>query len=427
MSNPQPVTALERQKEIFIKGISGRRPLVPVDPRQLEKQALAKKQGLFTYISGGAGVGDTMEGNRTGLRQWRILPRMLRDVSTFDTSVVLFGRRLPAPLLLCPIGVLEMAHPDADLAVARAAAALGLPMIFSNQASVPMEECAAAMGDSPRWFQLYWSKSRELVQSFLQRAEACGCEAIVLTLDTNLLGWRVEDLDRADLPFLRGLGIAQYSSDPVFQRMIEEPDEENLAETPRRLNWDALSAVLQLMRRYPGGFFENLRTQKPLKAVRKFINTFSNPALQWEDLPFLRENTRLPILLKGILHPDDARRALDYGIDGLIVSNHGGRQIDGAVSAIEALPEVVEAVEGKIPVLMDSGIRSGSDIFKALALGARAVCIGRPYVFGLALAGEAGVREVLMNTMADFEVTMRLAGRRKVGEIGGEAIKLFGH
>lgn len=423
MSNPQPVTALERQKEIFIRGISGQRPLVPIDPRQLEKQALAKKQGLFTYIAGGAGEGITMENNRAGFRQWQIIPWMLRDVSSFDTSVELFSRRLPSPLLLCPIGVLEMAHPEADLAVARAAASLGTPMIFSNQASVSMEDCAAAMGDSPRWFQLYWSKSRDLVLSFLQRAESCGCEAIVLTLDTNLLGWRVEDLDRADLPFLRGLGIAQYTSDPVFQRMIEQPDEENLAETPRRLTWDTLSTVLQLMRRYPGGFIKNLRTQKPLKAVRKFINTFSNPALQWEDLPFLRENTSLPIVLKGILHPDDARRALDYGIDGLIVSNHGGRQIDGAISAIEALPAVVNAVDGKIPVLMDSGIRSGSDVFKALALGARAVCIGRPYVYGLALAGEAGVREVLMNTMADFEVTMRLTGRKNVGEIDRGAVK----
>lgn len=418
-----PITALERQREIFLKGVVGRRPSAPVDPRELEKQAIEKKQGLFTYISGGAGQGDTMERNREAFKRWRIMPRMLRDVSGFDTSVELFGRRLPSPLLLSPIGVLEMAHSDADLAVARAAASLQLPMIFSNQASVPMEDCAAVMGDGPRWFQLYWSKSNELVKSFLLRAESCGCEAIVLTLDTNLLGWRVQDLDRADLPFLRGLGIAQYTSDPVFQKMIDEPIEDDVTQTPRRVNWDAISTAYQLMRNYPGGLLQNLRSQRPMKAVRKFINTFSNPALNWSDLAFLREHTSLPLLLKGILHPEDARMAIDHGADGIIVSNHGGRQIDGAVSAIEALPGVVEAVEGKIPVLMDSGIRGGADVFKALALGARAVCIGRPYVYGLALAGETGVREVLMNLMADFEVTMRLAGRKSVGEIDREAVQ----
>ncbi len=423
MDPSRSVTALERQKEIFIKGLSGERPLVPVDPRQLEARALAKKQGFFTYISGGAGTGDTMDRNRTGFAHWRIVPRMLRDVSRFDTSVELLGRRLPGPLLLCPIGVLEMAHPEADLAVARAAASLGVPMIFSNQASRPMESCAAAMGDSPRWFQLYWSKSNELVLSFLRRAEACGCEAIVLTLDTNLLGWRVQDLDRAELPFLRGRGIAQYTSDPVFQRLVDEPDEQNLVEQPRRLTWDTLSAVGELMRKHPGGFWNNLRSRRPLKVVRKFINVFSNPALSWDDLAFLRANTRLPLLLKGILHPDDARRAVDHGADGIIVSNHGGRQIDGAVSAIEALPAVIAAVDDQLPVLMDSGIRSGSDIFKALALGARAVCLGRPYVYGLTLAGEAGVREVLMNYLADFEVTMRLAGCRKVSDITPECLR----
>jgi lactate 2-monooxygenase len=223
MNPPKPVTALERQREIFLRGLSGQRPLVPVDPRQLEARALAQKQGLFTYVAGGAGEGDTMERNRAGFKRWRIVPRMLRDVSDFDTSVELFGRRLPAPVLLSPVGVLEMAHPGADVAVARAAASLGVPMIFSSQASRPMEACAAVMDDNPRWFQLYWSKSNDLVLSFLRRAEACGCEAVVLTLDTNLLGWRVEDLDKAELPFLHGRGIAQYVSDPVFQRLVDEP------------------------------------------------------------------------------------------------------------------------------------------------------------------------------------------------------------
>ncbi len=420
-------SALERQKNIYLAGVSGQRPALPIHPDELERQAKERMTPeAFAYIAGSAGLERTAFQNRDGFGRWQIVPRMLRDVSQCDLSTELLGMKLPAPLLTAPIGVLEMAHAHADLAVGRAAAALGIPMIFSNQASVPMEKVAEAMEDGLRWFQLYWSKSNDLVASFAHRAEACGCRAIVITLDTTMLGWRTRDLDMAYLPFLRGKGIAQYTSDPVFQRLLDESDDASGPQPKRRLTWDTLVSLSELLRAYPGGWFENFRSGRALKAVRKFVNIYTNPSLNWNDLAFLRQQTKLPILLKGILHEDDARIALDHGIDGIIVSNHGGRQVDGAISAIEALPNVVAAVNGHIPVLMDSGIRSGADVFKALALGAKAVCVGRPYVYGLALNGEAGVREVIENLLADFELTMRLSGCRSIAEINGERVRVRG-
>ena len=377
----------------------------------------------FAYVAAGAGNETTKRANEESFGRWRIVPRMLRDVSRRDLSTEIFGRRIPAPLLLSPVGVLEMAHrdADADAAVARAAAAEGVPMIFSNQASVPMEACAEAMGDATRWFQLYWSSSNELVESLAGRAEACGCEAIVVTLDTTLLGWRSRDLAMAYLPFLRGKGIAQYTSDPVFQRLIADASDERSTPTPRP-NLAALGTLIQVIRHYPDRFWPALRSGKARRAVERFVEIYSRPSLTWDDLPFLRERTKLPIVLKGILHPDDARRAIDAGMDGILVSNHGGRQVDGAIATIEALPGVVGAVEGRVPVLLDSGVRGGADMFKALALGASAVCIGRPYLWGLAVGGEAGVREVIRNYVADFDLTMGLAGCRSIEEIGPETL-----
>lgn len=414
----KPFSAVERQKHIFLNSLSGGRPRVPVDMDKLEEAARRhmNKTG-YAYVAGGAGREITLANNRSGFNNWQIVPRMLRDVSQVNTQLNIFGQPLPSPLMLAPIGVLEMAHPRGDIPVARAAAGLGVPMIFSSQASVPVEDWGAAMGDTPRWFQLYWSKSNELVASFLERAENSGCSAIVVTLDTTMPGWRVRDLDLGFLPFMRGMGIAQYVSDPVFQRLVDEPDATNLMDAKPRLSWTMIQSVLSLMRNYPGSLLNNLRTQRPVKAMRKFINLFINPAITWEDLSFLREHTQLPILLKGILHPQDAQKALDYGADGIIISNHGGRQVDGAISAIEALPDIASVIGAKIPILLDSGIRTGADMFKAIALGATAVCLGRPYVYGLAIAGEAGVREVLENILADFELTMRLAGCRNLEEI----------
>jgi lactate 2-monooxygenase len=395
---------------------------VPVEIEELERAAeRAMSPQAFAYVAAGAGNEATKRANEESFGRWRIVPRMLRDVSRRDPGTELFGRRIPAPLLLSPVGVLEMAHRDADVAVARAAAAEGVPMIFSNQGSVPMEACAEAMGDAPRWFQLYWSTSNELVESLVGRAEACGCEAIVVTLDITMLGWRSRDLALAYLPFLRGMGIAQYTSDPVFQRLIADGSGERSAPAPRP-NLAALGTLIQLVRHYPDRFWRALRSGKARRAVERFVEIYSRPSLTWQDLPFLRERTKLPIVLKGILHPDDARRAIDAGMDGILVSNHGGRQVDGAIATIEALPAVVDAIDGRVPVLLDSGVRGGADMFKALALGATAVCIGRPYLWGLAVAGEAGVREVIRNFIADFDLTMGLAGCRSVSEIGRDAL-----
>lgn len=413
-------SALERQRAIYLKGAAGLRPIVPFSFEKLEKEAARNlSPEAFAYIAGGAGNESTMRSNCSDFDRWKIQPRMMRDVSEIDLSVEIFGKRWPSPLLTAPIGVLEMAHSEADLAVARAAASLQIPMIFSNQASVPMEKCAAEMGQSPRWMQLYWSKSNELVANLARRAEACGCSAIVLTADTTMLGWRTRDLDLASLPFLKGMGIAQYTSDPVFQKLMLEPDPNPPAKPT--ITVETIRTLIASNKRHPGPFFENLRSGRGLRAVRKFTQLYTNPALNWSFLEFLRQQTSLPILLKGILHPDDARLAIEAGASGIYVSNHGGRQVDGSISAIAALPAIAAEVAGRVPIIIDSGIRGGADVFKCLALGASAVAIGRPYCYGLALAGEAGVREVLLNFLADFELTMRLSGCRNIAEC-----RLFG-
>jgi isopentenyl diphosphate isomerase/L-lactate dehydrogenase-like FMN-dependent dehydrogenase len=438
MSSPHSDIGRQRQRAVYVAGVGGKRPHVPVAAAALEAAAQrALSAEAFAYIAGGAGREATMAANRAAFDRWQIVPRRLRDCEQRDLSVELFGRKLPAPLLLAPIGVAEMAHAEADLAVARAAASLGVPHIYSNQASVPMERCAAAAGNSPRWFQLYWSKSNDVVASFLRRAEASGCEAIVLTLDTTMLGWRTRDLDLAYLPFLQSKGIAQYTSDPVFLREVEaelragranRPGEPSTASgsagTPRPtseprppLTLQTIATALAQKANFPGGLLKNLTSPLPRAAVQRFVATYSRPNITWDDLKFIRQHTKLPLVLKGVLHADDARLALAHRVDGLIVSNHGGRQIDGEIGALDALPSVVEAVAGKVPVLFDSGVRGGADVFKALALGARAVCLGRPYVYGLAVGGEAGVREVIANTLAEFDLTLGLAGCRTVQEI----------
>lgn len=415
----------DRQQAIYLSGVSGRRPRIPTDAVALEERArAAMSDEAFAYVAGGAGTGRTMQANRDDFDAWRIVPRVLRDVGERDTHVELLGRRLDSPFVLSPIGVLEMADADADLAVARAAAQTGIPMTFSNQASRPMEECARELGDRTRYFQLYWSTSNELVESFAGRAEACGCSAIVVTLDTTMLGWRTHDLDLGYLPFLRGKGIAQYTSDPVFERIISgEGDAAELPEVPQpRPTPAALKTLVDLTRAYPDRFDRALTSGKARAAVQAFVRIYSRPTLTWEDLAFLRERTKLPIVLKGILHRDDARRAVEEGMDGVWVSNHGGRQVDGATSTIAALPAIAEAVAGRVPIVIDSGIRTGADAFKALALGATAVGLGRPYCYALAIAGEAGVRELIENFQADFDLTMGLAGCRSLAEIGPAAL-----
>jgi len=420
---PPPGIGRERQFEVYVGGARGAYPRVPVSYELLERNARkAMSPEGFAYVAGGAGAEETIRENRAAFERWRIVPRMLRDVSRRETSVEVLGTPFSSPFALCPIGVLEMAHRGSDVAVARAAAAEGIPMIFSNQASRPMEETARAMGDAPRWFQIYWSTHDELVESLVSRSEACGCSAIVLTLDTTMLGWRIRDLDLAYLPFLRGKGIAQYTSDPVFIDALQE----TLREAPPpagRITLAAIGTLWDLAGAFPGSRLTNLRSGLARAAVQRFVQTYSRPSLSWDDLAFLRERTRLPILLKGILHPEDARAAVEHGMDGIVVSNHGGRQVDGAVGTMDVLPGIVEAVGGRAPVLLDSGVRSGADVFRALALGASAVGLGRPYVWGLAAGGEDGVREVIRNLRGDFDLTMGLAGCATIADIGRDSVQ----
>lgn len=411
--------ARQTQSHIYIHGLSGKKPSIPFHFEELERLAQNQLSAeAFAYVAGGAGREDTELRNREAFRQYHILPKMLDGKVEADLSIELFGDTYQHPFFLAPIGVLDMAYPKGDQLTARAAAATETPMIFSNQASAPMEECAREMGNHPRWFQLYWSQSDELVQSLVQRAEKTGAKAIVVTLDTTQLGWRPRDLKLAYLPFLRGMGIAQYTSDPVFQKMLDKGAGKALANAPQpRFNLTTLRNALAQKRNYPGSFWSNLFSDRATRAVRLFINIYARPDLSWEDLPKLRSYTSLPIVLKGIMHEDDAQKAKDLGMDGIIVSNHGGRQVDGAAAALTALPRITQRVGRDFPVMMDSGIRSGTDAMKALALGAKAVCIGRPYVYALGIGGQSGVEDLIRYYRAELELNMSLSSVRAVSDL----------
>jgi lactate 2-monooxygenase len=412
----------DAQSEIYRAGVSGRTPRIPTAFPDLERAARRRmSRAAFAYVAGSAGLERTDDVNTSAFRHHRIVPRVLRDVSHRDLSVELFGVRRPTPLLLAPIGVLDLAHPGADTAAARAASALGVPVVLSNQASTPMEDVTGAMDaispGASRWFQLYWSSSEELVASLVDRAERSGCEAIVVTLDTHVLGWRPRDLDLGYLPFSRGRGIAQYTSDPVFRRLVRERIAAGGSRPRTAITPATIASFASILRRHPGSLRENLRSPEPLAAIETFLDVFADPSLTWENLAFLRQRTSLPIVLKGVLHPDDAERAVSAGMDAVQVSTHGGRQIDGEIAALDALPAIVARLDGRLPVLFDSGIRGGADAVIALALGARAVAIGRPYVYALGVAGEAGVRELLRNFIAELDITLGLAGVRRIEDL----------
>ncbi|WP_161927507.1 alpha-hydroxy-acid oxidizing protein [Gordonia crocea] len=419
----------ERQNVIYRAGIADGRPAVPTDYAELERRAhAAMSEKAWAYIAGGAGEGETMRANRRALDRWAIVPRVLRDVSSRSLSTTLFGQTLPAPLLLSPVGAGGLVTRNADVAIGRAAASLGLPYILSNQGSASMEDVGAAMDDvapgSPRWFQLYWSVDDGLVDSFLRRAEAMGASAVAVTLDTTMLGWRPQDLNLGSLPFARGEGIAQYTRDPRFRAIVDEkvanPDPAAESPTP---SIGAIKTLVSIARNAPGAWWRNLVDKHPRAAVETFLEIYSRPSLSWTEIEGLRDRTSLPIVLKGVLHPDDARQAVDVGVDGIIVSNHGGRQIDGSIGSIDALVDVVDAVDGRLKVLVDSGIRTGADVFKALALGADAACIGRPHMYGLALDGENGVREVMSNIAAELDLTLGLSGHTDVAALDRDALK----
>ena len=400
------------QKNIYTRGMSGHKPKVPVDYKRLKKQAKSKmSKEAWAYVAGGAGAETTMASNRNAFNNYRFKAGMMKASSDIDMRISLFGRTYDSPLMIAPVGVLEMAHPNGDLAVARACKTQKVPMVFSNQSSYSMEDCAQEMGDCPRWFQLYWSKSDALVQSFISRAEECGCEAIAVTLDTTSLGWRPRDLDLGFLPFLRGMGLAQYTSDPVFQSIVKENMKQpDVSQTRPSINFQSIRNIIGLCRRYPGSFISNLTTGRAVTAVKTFIDIYMRPELRWEDLERLRDMTSLPIMVKGIQRVEDANRAFDSGVDGIIVSNHGGRQIDGGIGALECLDKILLAHTPDKTILFDSGIRSGADVIKALALGADAVLIGRPYVYGLAVNGQEGVESVLRYFLAEIELQLSLMG-----------------
>src|SRR6185312_11894979 len=389
MADTAPTLFGNYQFEIYLKGMSGETPDFPISWAELEAQASAAMDpGANGYVFGSAGTEDTERENRAAFTRHRIVPRMLRDVSARDLRTEIFGVPHAAPVMLAPVGVRCIVHPDGELAAARGAAAAGIGFVASTAASYSMEDIAAAGGDVPRWYQLYWPKDPELTASFVSRAEAAGYGAVVVTLDTGMLAWRPRDLQTAYLPFLKSVGIANYLSDPVFRAALPESPEDN-----------------------------------PTAAVLHFVSLFSNPAVTWNDLAALRELTKLPIMLKGILHPDDARLARDHGVQGVVVSNHGGRQVDGEIAALDALPDVVDAAGDELTVMFDSGIRCGSDVVKALALGARAVLLGRPYLWGMAVRGAEGVTQVARNLLAEIDLTLALSGHASPRTLNREMLR----
>lgn len=422
-----------RQNEVYTAGVHGRTPTVPTDFAELERRARAKmsRRG-WAYIAGGAGEGRTMAANRAALDRWAIVPRVLRDVSERTTEIELFGQKLSAPVLFAPVGAGALAHPNADVHIGKAAAELGVPYIFSNQGCAPMEEVAAAMDavvpGAPRWFQLYWSTDDRLVDSLIARAEKMGAAALAVTLDTTMLGWRPQDLNLGSLPFARAEGIDQYTSDPSFWEIVAERlrDASAGAAGGQEISLGAIKTLFSIARNVPGDLRRNLSAPEPRAAVQTFLDIYSRPSLNWDDIATLRDKTSLPIVLKGILHPDDARRAVDLGVEGIIVSNHGGRQVDGSISSTDALVDVADAVAGQVTILADSGFYTGSDVFKALALGADAVCIGRPHMYGLALNGAAGARDAVANIIAELDLTLGLSGHTDVSGLDRSALKDLG-
>jgi len=365
---------------------------LPVDPIELEQAAAGAIGDVASaHLFGGAGTAETTRANREAFRRIRLVPRVLRDVSSVDLSCRILGEDLPAPVLLAPIGGQALVRPDGDLASARAAAALGIPVIASTRSSFTPEQIAEAAGTGRRWFQLYWPADDEIVASFVGRVEASGYTAIVLTVDCFAQGWRPLDMKFAGPLELQGVGSQIFLTDPAFRAKLTRPPDED-----------------------------------PAAAKALYRRVRSQPALSWDAVDRLRELTALPIVLKGIQHPDDAREAVSRGVQAIVCSNHGGRQVDGAIASLDALPAIVDAVGGRVPVLFDSGVRSGADVIKALALGAEAVLVGRPFVCGVGLAGAAGVDHVLRCLLGDLELTLALCGLASVAEIDGRALSPSG-
>ena len=407
-----------RQNAIFHAGALGRAPSVPTDAPTLERRAKkVMSRTAWAYVAGGAGEGRTMRHNREAFERWRIVPRMLHEVAQRDPTTSVLGTQLSSPVLLAPIGAASVVTPNSDVIIAEGAAAAGTPYVISCQGCNPLEETAKAISPGPFWYQLYWSTDEALVDSMIKRAEHCGAGALVVTLDTTILGWRPQDLNLGSLPFVRGQGLAQYTSDPRFMEIVHDRIASAAVRAKPRVSVGALRTLISMSREHPGSLKGNLRSEEPRAAVETFLDIYSNPGLSWDHIATLRQRTSLPIVLKGILHPDDARKAVELGIDAMIVSNHGGRQVDNAIASLDALVAIRDAVGPQPTILLDSGIRSGTDVLIALALGANACLIGRPYIYGLAIAGADGVRQVIENIVAELDLTMGLLGVQSIKDL----------
>ena len=365
------------QNAIYFAGLSGIVPEWPVDHAGLRARAEAHwPASVRDYVQGGCGDEYTQNVNATAFSHWGMVPRMMVDTTTRDLSTRLFGHALPSPLFMAPIGVNGICTDDGhgDLAAARASVETGVPFCASTLSNDSLEDVRTACGGTPALFQLYTSRNTDVAASIVARAEAAGYAALVVTLDTWVTGWRPRDLNTGNFPQLRGHVLANYFSDPAFRALLPRPPEDD-----------------------------------PQAAIATWAATFGR-VLTWDDMAWLRSLTTLPIMLKGICHPDDARRAIDLGVDGVYVSNHGGRQANGGIAAIDLLPAVAAAVDGRVPVLFDSGVRSGTDVVKAVALGADFVGVGRPYCYGLALGGAAGCAHVLKCVLAEADLLMAVNG-----------------
>jgi lactate 2-monooxygenase len=415
---------LPRQSQVYLDGIAGQKPLIPTRFDRLEELAQTKlSEESWASIAGAAGSETTMALNRTRLNNWAIVPRVLKDTTTVSTATEILRTKLSHPFMIAPVASQDLAHREAELATAKAAASEDIPMIVSMQATKPMEMIYQAMGNGRRWQQIYWSKSDQFNRSIIQRAEAGGCRAIVVTLDTQVLGWRPRDLDLGFSPSKMLSGIGNYITDPVFNSLLDELIRSAEKSKKPSITLKTLATVLIMSYRYPGSFFTNLNTLRAVKAISLFSQLLSKPGLSWEDLVALKKSTKLPIIVKGIIHPEDAKLALKHGLNGIVVSNHGGRQLASCLPTVDALPDIASAVKGKLPILFDSGIQNGDDIFKAIALGADAVLIGRPFMYALAIAGESGLRELLQNLKTEFELLMILSGCTQLADITADRLK----
>lgn len=383
------------QNEIYRKGMFEQQlPIVTTNPNNLEDQAKSiLKPTAFNYVAGGAGERATMDANRLAFRQWKMVPRMLRPTTHRDLCVTLFGEKYDSPVLMAPVGVQQIFHEDKETGLSEVCSEIGVPYILSTASSSSIEEVAKSNGNGPRWFQLYWPQSDDITISLLKRAQASGYKVLVVTLDTWALAWRPADLDGGYVPFAKGIGNATGFTDPVFRQKFRE-----------KFNATPEERVLQASNEWAG-------------------DIFSGAAHSWEQIALLKKNWEGPIVLKGIQHPEDAKLAVEAGVDGIICSNHGGRQLDGAVGSLEMLPEIVDAVGDKLTVLFDSGIRTGVDIIKALSLGAKAVLIGRPAIYGLAIGGKQGAKQVLQGILADLDQSMGLAGIANITDCNRSMIR----